>query len=1044
MPRELHLRAGDFDPLLETVSGPKDLLLSPLVAAAARYHVVQFTGRDYSSYQRILKAAGLEVLEYIPDGAYLVRGSAGAVQRLADRPEVRWTGAWQPLWRLEPQLLEHTSEERVKLLVILFPEESSVEVLQVLDRRGARLLARDRSRDERIKFSVSGARVPEVAARLARIEGVRWVGRAGEFELCNDNTVIIGQSGLGGSTTPIHDAGIRGEGQIVAFADTGVDYDMCYFYDSSQGAPGESPNPAQRKLLAYHVWAAPNDWDGSGTAHGTHVCGTLAGDDFAHPLAHDTGDGMAPGAKVIVQDVALDDYLLGIPTDLGLLFQQAYNDGVRIHSNSWNEPYDYSYTSYSRDVDEFMWENKDFLVCFAIGNNGPFLSTIGMPGTAKNCLTVGATGGGADAVNVALYSSHGPTEDGRRKPDIVICGGSETTMISSAEGDWDVSSFNCNTRQAQGTSMATPAAAGFAALIRQYFIDGFYPSGSATSANALTPSAALIKAMLVNSGENVTGQFTGDDGYFDPPAPIPTNGQGFGRITLDKSLYLSGDSRRLWIRDESPGADSGDLFRYSVSVASSAEPLEVTLVWTDYPSSLSASTNLVNDLDLEVVEQASGTTYKGNVYLAGYSTTGGSADRLNTVESCNIANPSAGRWIIRVRGYSVPYGPQPFALVVTGDLHFSDGQLSLSRREYGCNDSITITLWDEDLAGNGVQAVPVTSTSDPAGETALLTETPPNSGYFRGSLSTTAAFPPLPGELFVADGDIITARYVDADDGLGGSEVPKVATAVADCTGPAISGVVAIDVTDTTAEIAWLTDEPADSRVYYGAGSPTATAYSDSLVQSHSVTISGLTAQTEYSFYVMSTDASQNASTEDNGGVYFRFRTMARINVLFEPLDSDPGWTISGGLWAFGRPTGQGGSGQPGGLGNPDPLSGFTGQYVYGYNLDGNYPYNSPAYTLTTPSYDCSPGSQVTLQFKRWLGVEGWIPIFDWGDQAKVEVSVDNGATWTTVWFNGESSYDDGAWIQQTIDISDLADHQSSVRLRWIMGPTAALFTLPL
>jgi hypothetical protein len=141
-------------------------------------------------------------------------------------------------------------------------------------------------------------------------------------------------------------------------------------------------------------------------------------------------------------------------------------------------------------------------------------------------------------------------------------------------------------------------------------------------------------------------------------------------------------------------------------------------------------------------------------------------------------------------------------------------------------------------------------------------------------------------------------------------------------------------------------------------------------------------------------------------------------------LDTDPGWTTQG-QWAWGTPTG--GSGDHGG---PDATSGHTGTQVYGYNLNGGYTNDMPAYGLTTNAIDCTGLSQVTLRFWRWLGIERSLY-----DHANVQVSND-GSNWNTIWENPDTTIDDQAWVYQEFDIHTYADHQPAVYLRWTMGPT--------
>jgi len=135
-------------------------------------------------------------------------------------------------------------------------------------------------------------------------------------------------------------------------------------------------------------------------------------------------------------------------------------------------------------------------------------------------------------------------------------------------------------------------------------------------------------------------------------------------------------------------------------------------------------------------------------------------------------------------------------------------------------------------------------------------------------------------------------------------------------------------------------------------------------------------------------------------------------------LDFNPGWTTEG-EWAYGQPTGEGGFLVFG----IDPTSGHTGDSVYGYNLEGNYPGDLPETHLTSPAIDCSKFLKTRLKFWRWLGI-------DVGGKAHVGVSTD-GTTWTTIWSNYQSW--DSSWTQEDIDISSIVDSQSTVWLRWTM-----------
>ncbi|HZJ66961.1 MAG TPA: PKD domain-containing protein [Kofleriaceae bacterium] len=217
-------------------------------------------------------------------------------------------------------------------------------------------------------------------------------------------------------------------------------------------------------------------------------------------------------------------------------------------------------------------------------------------------------------------------------------------------------SNNCNQIQMSGTSMASPGAAGMAALVRQYYSDGFFPTGAAVAADAMTPSAALVKATLLNSTHAMAGTGVG---------PVPDACQGWGRVLLDDALYFTGQPRRLIATDDAgfPQGGAGGERQFIVEVAA-GQSLRATLAWTDFPSTPAAAINLNNDLDLEVFGPSG--TFLGNVFAAGESATGGAADRINNVEQVFLAAPAPGTYTITVRAFNVPSSAQPFALVISG------------------------------------------------------------------------------------------------------------------------------------------------------------------------------------------------------------------------------------------------------------------------------------------------------------------------------------------------------------------------------------------
>jgi hypothetical protein len=665
---------------------PEALRVRPEDSREDEIVLVKFPAPPNARQIEALRQASLKVYTYLPYYSYLVKMPAGK-RSAADLSKLgaSWSGPYQPLYKISPAIAAVAAEEKAgdrdirPVMVQVYPDADLGEVVRKMRDLGVKGIAGSRHNPlfSRVRLLLNASEIAALREPLAGLREVFWIDLEGRRTLRNDTTVWVGQSGLsGGQTTPIFSQGIFGEGQTVGIIDTGIDPDSCYFRDTARGLPptnacngGTVVDTAQRKIVAVDfLWStdcaggiAGTEWDSQN--HGTHVAGTVGGDNFAHLLTRDTADGMAPGAKLVIQDAGYqvdncgDLPGIGCPVvDLNPLFQQAYNQGARLHTNSWgdneNAAVQSNYTAASQDVDEFMWNHKDFLIFFAAGNAGPGTGSVGSPATAKSVVAVGATLRGTSADSMASFSSCGPTADGRIKPEITVPGSS----IISARNDGSTTTNNCTTLSSSGTSMATPGAAGLTALIRQYYTDGWYPSGSKIAANSLTPSAALLRGTLVNSAVNMAGA-----------TALPANCQGWGRVLLENALFFTGQTRKLWVKDDATPFATGSTnedraFTFSVTAG---EAFKATLAWTDFPSTPAANPHLNNDLDLIVTGPAG--TFKGNVFSGGVSATGGVADRRNTLEQVLLAAPAAGVYTVTVRSFNVPNGAQPFALVVTGN-----------------------------------------------------------------------------------------------------------------------------------------------------------------------------------------------------------------------------------------------------------------------------------------------------------------------------------------------------------------------------------------
>jgi hypothetical protein len=163
-----------------------------------------------------------------------------------------------------------------------------------------------------------------------------------------------------------------------------------------------------------------------------------------------------------------------------------------------------------------------------------------------------------------------------------------------------------------------------------------------------------------------------------------------------------------------------------------------------------------------------------------------------------VDNPAPGAWRIEIHGFNVPQGPQPFSLSATPLLvNCSDtGSISLDRSAYACASTATLRVSDCGLNTSDtlVETVTVTIASDtePAGESIVLTETAAETATFVGTIPLATS--DAAGTLHVTAGDTVTATYLDADDGQGGTNITVTAQSGVDCTAPVISAVQTTNV----------------------------------------------------------------------------------------------------------------------------------------------------------------------------------------------------------------------------------------------------------
>ena len=432
-----------------------------LTRAEPAYYIVRVKGPRVASVKEQIQKAGGEVLGYAQFYAFIVKMDGNVLGKVASIGTVEWIGTYKPEYRItralkarldrldrEPEAAkspdalihptgsrlgearkatEQTSEgksgdkarSQITVDVYLF-SNAGVDAVSDFVRQGGGTLDATVKREHLHKVR---ATVPiELVEPMSLLPDVRIIREYVPEVLFNDvGATIMGVPEVWNTH------GLTGTNQIVGHADSGLD----------TGTFGTGMNADFRsRIAAAFPLGRAGDWSDFG-GHGTHTAGSILGNG-----ANSTGDykGIAYEAQLVHQSVGdADGGLGGIPADYGDLFEQAYTNGARLHSDSWGADVGGAYGS-SVELDTWAWNSgspRDMLLVVAAGNAGPNANTVGSPGTAKNCLTVGASetyrpgvGSNGDNTNeIASFSSRGATDEGRIKPDVVAPG----TWIASVK-----------------------------------------------------------------------------------------------------------------------------------------------------------------------------------------------------------------------------------------------------------------------------------------------------------------------------------------------------------------------------------------------------------------------------------------------------------------------------------------------------------------------------------------------------------------------------------------------------------------------------------
>ncbi|MEM3341933.1 MAG: S8 family serine peptidase, partial [Thermoplasmata archaeon] len=646
---------------------------------------------------------------------------------------------------------------------------------------------------------------------------------------------------------------------------------------------------------------------GTGAGHGTSCAAIIAG------LA--TNDpGMAPGAKLIIQEnyglVDSNGNRITDATynDIGTALANATANGAIIHSNSWGGDSDGLYGSASNTIDNYVRSNS-ITVLFAAGNEYGQQYQDGncsMEACSKNIISVGAI----DDKNtlslsddtIATFSNRG-TKDGRIKPDIVAGG----VNIATATLD-TTAPYNANDTAFGGTSAATPIVAGAAAIVQDWY----------RTKNGEYASPALVKAFLINGAVRVIQQ-----------GHIPSPAQGWGEVNVTNIV----NNNNLFYADEGGTnvLSNGGSVNYNVQAVAGTD-LKITIVWRDYPapSSTGSGRTLMNDLDL-VVLASNGTVYRGNNFSNSYSVPNAAGrDSLNNVECVYIPAAyvdTSAPYTIYINGTSIGYDSVPsvpgvnqdFAIVVSG-VASGIGKVFFAGRNprnyYNASGSITIKVTDVDLNTNPavqetylaatIGLVKVWSGKDREPVWINLTEEGANNPVFSGVVVLDETIPysdNITKKVAVNKNDTLYVNYYDRNPANNLTDL-----ALYDNFDPVISEVQIANIKTLAADVQLLASEYARVEFYLQDQSTlkwteltTGYYYSPAAYAATQWILDGLTENTTYYLQINATDLAGNSIIDNNGGQYYRFRTLTQdfdlLYVMDDPWNNNYTWH---GGWVFG------------------------------------------------------------------------------------------------------------------------------------------------
>ena len=654
--------------------------------------LVQFAGPIVDAWLDSVRATGARVVQYIPNNAYLVLADAAQQEGLGALVEgsdyLTYANTLDPWYKLNRDLADRVragldGSRQIKVTVLLASHGGDAASRSAIAASGTLIRPWSDLRGmHAITLSVSESELPS----LAQLPDVLAIENFVEPELQDEvqAQIIAGNlvAGGAGPTAPGYLPFLTGLG----FSTNPADYPIVSVVDDGVGngttvnGAGDSTLTRDRDGVTTRIMQARNcttDADARGVGGHGHINSSIvggydlrAGTPFQDALFYQRGQGMNPytrlaNIKIFTNAGGFSINGCGGGSIDGLI-KANQDSGSVISSNSWGAAVggDYNadaraYDIGTRDADTDEAGVQPMIFLFAAGNSGSGAATVGSPGTAKNVITVGAsenqrpgpdesgawTDGcgvgatGADnAMDVIGFSSRGPAEGGRVKPEVIAPGTHIQGTASNAagyDGSGVCDQFRPTTQTtfaaSSGTSHSTPALAGVSSLVYRYL---------QTEYGQTAPSAAMTKAYLIAHPTYLTGVAGNGN--------LPTNSQGYGMPNLGGAFDSTTD--RLVFDQQTVFGASGESTSVQAVIVDSGKPARIAMVYSDAPGATSGNP-AVNNLNLSAVND--GNTYLGNVFSGAFSVTGGAADAVNNYEGVFLPAGTTGALEITVTAANI-------------------------------------------------------------------------------------------------------------------------------------------------------------------------------------------------------------------------------------------------------------------------------------------------------------------------------------------------------------------------------------------------------